>query len=208
LEEGQKTGHFLDQRDNRRLAASCLSGCPPVETGPKVLDACAYTGGFGIHAARAGAESVVCVDASATALETLKKNAGLNGVSAVVKPVEADVFEYLRAAERRRERYDLIILDPPAFAKTRASLDDAIRGYKEINLRAISMLSSGGMLVTCSCSQVMDERTFKKMVCEAAADADRRLIQTDFRCQAGDHPILSGYDESFYLKCGFYRVVS
>jgi 23S rRNA (cytosine1962-C5)-methyltransferase len=201
LEAGQKTGHYLDQRDNRRLAASCLPGS-------KVLDAYAYTGGFGIHAARAGAESVVCVDVSAAALEALGKNAALNGVSDRIKPVEADVFEYLRAVERKKDHYDLIILDPPAFAKTRASLEGAIRGYKEINLRAISLLSSGGILVTCSCSQTMDERNFKKMVSEAAADAQRRLVQIDFRYQASDHPILSGYDESFYLKCGFYKVLN
>ena len=208
LEEGQKTGHFLDQRDNRRLAAACLAKYLPAGTGenrgPTVLDAFSYTGGFGIHAARAGAGTVVCVDSSATALETLKKNAALNGVSERIKTVEADVFEYLRAAERRKERYDLIVLDPPAFAKTRPSLEGAIRGYKEINLRAISLLKPGGTLVTCSCSQAMDEIRFKRMVAEAAADAERRLIQLDFRYQAGDHPILMGYDESFYLKCGFY----
>ena len=207
LEEGQKTGHFLDQKENRALAAACLGSrqSDGAAGGLKVLDACAYTGGFGIHAARAGAESVVCVDVSAPALETLKKNAGLNGVSSLVKTVEADVFEYLRAAERKKERYDLVILDPPAFAKTRASLDGAVRGYREINLRAISLLNPGGILVTCSCSQAMDEARFKRMVAEAAADAERRLVQLDFRYQAPDHPILVGYDESFYLKCGFYR---
>ena len=214
LEEGQKTGHFLDQRDNRRLAAAYLAERLAGVTengettgGIRVLDVCAYTGGFGIHAARAAAASVDCVDVSAPALETLKKNAELNGVSAGIKTVEADVFEYLRLAERRKERFDLIILDPPAFAKTRASLDGAIRGYKEINLRAISLLASDGILVTCSCSQAMDETRFKRMVAEAAADAERRLVQADFRYQSKDHPILMGYDESFYLKCGFYRAV-
>jgi len=211
LEEGQKTGHFLDQRDNRRLAAAYLAGRSGTADSngtvgaSRVLDACAYTGGFGIHAARAGAASVVYVDASAPALETLKKNTDLNGVSAGAQTVEADIFEYLRAAERRKERYDLIILDPPAFAKTRASLDGAVRGYKEINLRAISLLAPGGILATCSCSQAMDEARFKRMIAEAAADAERRLVQLDFRYQAKDHPILMGYDESFYLKCGFYR---
>jgi 23S rRNA (cytosine1962-C5)-methyltransferase len=210
LEEGQKTGHFLDQRDNRRLAASCLSRFLQEEKengGPRVLDAFSYTGCFGIHAARAGAESVVCVDVSAAALETLKVNAALNGVSDRIKTVEADVFEFLRTAERRKERYDLVILDPPAFAKTRPSLEGAIRGYKEINLRAITLLSKGGVLVTSSCSQAMDEANFRRMVTEAAADAGRRLVETDFRRQSADHPILVGYDESFYLKCGFYRAV-
>ena len=213
LEEGQKTGHFLDQKENRRLAARFLKALPPAADmeggasgGPKVLDAFSYTGGFAIHAARAGAGAVVCVDSSAAALETLKINAALNGVSSCVTTVEADVFEYLRAAERRKERYDLIVLDPPAFAKTRSSLDGAIRGYKEINLRGLALLNSGGILVTCSCSQAMDEARFKRMVTEAAADAERRLIQLDFRYQAPDHPIRMGYDESFYLKCGFYKL--
>ena len=203
LEEGQKTGHFLDQKENRRLAANTAAGSDPV-----VLDACSYTGGFGIHAARAGASSVTCVDVSAAALETVNKNAALNGVSSRVKTIEADVFEYLRLAERRREHYDLVILDPPAFAKTKSSLDNAIRGYKEINLRAISLLNPGGVLVTCSCSQALDEARFRRMIAEAAADADRRLLQLDFRYQAPDHPVLVGYDESLYLKCGFYRVLN
>jgi len=211
LEEGQKTGHFLDQRDNRRLAAACLSGLSQDEKrdrDPKVLDAFSYTGCFGIHTARAGAESVVCVDVSAAALETVKVNAALNGVSDRIETVEADVFDFLRAAERRKERYDLVILDPPAFAKTRPSLEGAIRGYKEINLRAISLLSKkDGILVTSSCSQAMDEANFKKMITEAAADAGRRLVETDFRRQSADHPILVGYDESSYLKCGFYKAV-
>ncbi len=192
------------------MAAACLSALSQEgksEGGPRVLDAFSYTGCFGIHAARAGAESVVCVDVSAAALETLKTNAALNGVSDRIKTVEADVFEFLRTAERRKERYDLIILDPPAFAKTRPSLEGAIRGYKEINLRAISMLSKSGVLVTSSCSQAMDEANFRKMVTEAATDAGRRLVETDFRRQSADHPILVGYDESFYLKCGFYRAV-
>jgi len=210
LEEGQKTGHFLDQKDNRRLTAACLSRLSQEgkrDGGPKVLDAFSYSGCFGIHAARAGAESVVCVDVSAAALETVKANVALNGVSDRIKTVEADVFEYLRAAERRKERYDLVILDPPAFAKTRPSLEGAIRGYKEINLRAISLLSKGGVLVTSSCSQAMDEANFKRMITEAAADAGRRLVETDFRRQSADHPILVGYDESSYLKCGFYKAV-
>ena len=212
LEEGQKTGHFLDQKENRRLAAAYLKtflapGADAEGGEVRVLDACAYTGSFGIHAVRAGASAAVCVDVSAVALETLAINAELNGVGSSVKTVEADVFEYLRAAERKKERYDLVILDPPAFAKTRASLDGAIRGYNEINLRAISLLKPGGILVSCSCSQSLDETRFKRMVTEAAADAERRLIQLDFRYQAPDHPILTGYDESYYLKCGFYRAV-
>jgi 23S rRNA (cytosine1962-C5)-methyltransferase len=200
LEEGQKTGHFLDQKDNRRLAAAFAAG-------GRVLDACSYTGGFGIHAARAGAASVLCVDSSAAALDTVKKNAAINGVGDKVSTAEDDVFEWLRRAERKKEEFDLIILDPPAFAKTRSALTDALRGYREINLRAINLLKPGGILVSCSCSQALDESRFQFMITEAAADAGSRLIQLDFRRQSSDHPILVGYDESQYLKCGVYQVI-
>jgi 23S rRNA (cytosine1962-C5)-methyltransferase len=201
LEEGQKTGHFLDQRDNRRLAAAYAG------SGARVLDACAYTGGFGIHACRAGAASAIAADVSAAALSLTRKNAALNGVEDRITTVEADIFDLLPRYERAKERFDLIILDPPAFAKTRSALEGAVRGYKEINLRAIKLLNPGGVLVSCSCSQAMDESRFKRMITEAAADADRRLMQLDFRYQAADHPILLGYGESQYLKCGMYRVV-
>jgi 23S rRNA (cytosine1962-C5)-methyltransferase len=221
---GQKTGHFLDQRDNRRIAAAYARAAGAGSPGAplRVLDAFCYTGGFGIHAARAvTAENasiedagirVSCVDASADALETVRKNAALNGVENGITVVEADVFEYLRGAERHRtggpqEQYDLIILDPPAFAKTRSALEGALRGYKEINLRAIAMLKPGGVLVTCSCSHALDEIRFRYMITEAAADAGKRLIMLDFRRQPADHPALVGYDESLYLKCGFYRAV-
>ena len=210
LEEGQKTGHFLDQKENRRRAAALLRRhveCGGASGGGKVLDVCSYTGGFGIHAAQVGAESVTCVDVSSAALQALEANAALNGVSGRIKTAEADVFSYLPAMQRHKERFDLIILDPPAFAKTKASLDSAIRGYKEINMRAISLLAPGGILVTCSCSQAVDESRFRRMVAEAAADVQRRLVQIDFRYQAEDHPVLAGYDESLYLKCGFYQAV-
>ncbi|AEF85020.1 PUA domain protein [Treponema primitia ZAS-2] len=208
--EGQKTGHFLDQRDNRLRAASFAAvggNAAEGSAGARVLDACAYTGGFGIHAARAGAASVTCVDVSAAALETLRENAALNGVGDRITTLEADVFEYLRACDRQNEKFDLIILDPPAFAKSRSALEGALRGYKEINLSAIKLLNPGGVLVSCSCSHALDESRFKRMITEAAADAERRLIQLDFRYQGPDHPVLVGYDESLYLKCGFYRVI-
>ncbi|MDR2020136.1 MAG: class I SAM-dependent rRNA methyltransferase [Treponema sp.] len=205
VEEGQKTGHYLDQKENRLRAAAFAAG-------GRVLDACAYTGGFGIHAARLGAlrgtrPQVVALDVSAAALETLTENARLNGVEECLTPVEGDIFETLRSYERAGERFDLIILDPPAFAKSHSALEGALRGYKEINLRAIKLLSPGGVLVSCSCSQALDEARFKALVAEAAADADRRLLRLDFRYQAPDHPILVGYDESLYLKCGYYRVL-
>jgi 23S rRNA (cytosine1962-C5)-methyltransferase len=223
LAEGQKTGHFLDQRGNRLLTAAYAAAGPGThrtdagaDTGERaairVLDLCAYTGGFGIHAARAvlarGLEvRVTAVDSSAAALELVRKNAALNGVAERITAVEGDLFEVLRRYERQKETFDLIILDPPAFAKSRSVLEGALRGYKEINLRAITILSKGGLLVSCSCSHALDEGRFKRMICEAACDAERRLIQLDFRYQGADHPILLGYDESLYLKCGFYRAV-
>jgi 23S rRNA (cytosine1962-C5)-methyltransferase len=219
-EAGQKTGHFLDQQGNRLAAAgyagSAAHGNIPPAQFPavcRILDVCAYTGGFGIHAARAALDRglnvrLTAVDVSAAALTMVKKNAGLNGITGMVDTVEADCFDFLRACERAKEKYDLIILDPPAFAKTRPLQEKAIRGYKEINLRSIKLLAPGGVLVTCSCSQAMDEGRFKRMVAEAAADAEHRLVQLDFRYQAQDHPILLGYDESLYLKCGIYQSAS
>ncbi|MDR2784614.1 MAG: class I SAM-dependent rRNA methyltransferase [Treponema sp.] len=200
-EQGQKTGHFLDQRENRLRAASFTGG-------GRVLDAFTYTGGFAIHAARFGAANeVIAVDVSGAALETARKNAALNGVENRIATVEADVFDYLRRAERKAEKFDLVILDPPAFAKSGAALEGALRGYREINFSAIKLIKSGGCLVSCSCSQALDEGSFKHVIAAAAADADRRLLQLDFRYQASDHPILIGYDESYYLKCGYYRVL-
>jgi 23S rRNA (cytosine1962-C5)-methyltransferase len=202
LEAGQKTGHFLDQKENRRRLARFTP------KGARVLDVCAYTGGFGIHAARFGAASVRLVDISKDALKMAEKNACLNGAEDRITFVQGDVFERLRSYRRDpRERFDLIILDPPAFAKSRSMLYEAQRGYKEINLQAMKLLAPGGVILTCSCSQALDESRFKQMVAEAAADAERRLIQLDFRYQAPDHPIVVGYDESLYLKCGYYKVL-
>ncbi|MDR3114691.1 MAG: class I SAM-dependent rRNA methyltransferase, partial [Treponema sp.] len=202
LEQGQKTGYFLDQKENRRSLKGWIA------PGGRILDACSYTGSFGIHAARFGAASVHAVDVSGEALKQGVRNARFNGVEDRIIPVEGDVFDVLRTYERtRKEGFDLIILDPPAFAKTRSSLEGALRGYKEMNLRALKILHKGGVLVSCSCSHALDEHRFKGMVVEAARDAERRLIQLDFRYQAPDHPILLGYDESLYLKCGFYRVL-
>lgn len=197
---GQKTGHFLDQKENRAYAAAFAKGV-------RVLDACCHTGGFAIHAARAGAAEVIALDASSHALAAAKRNAELNGVEGRFSTVEGNVFDVLRDYERKKERFGLIVLDPPAFAKSRSSLEGAIRGYKDINLRALNMLEKGGVLVTCSCSHAMDEEKFKKMIAEAAADAGKRLRQLAFRFQASDHPILIGYAESLYLKCGIYEVL-
>lgn len=214
LESGQKTGHYLDQKENHLHAARLIAGLGSVE-GPleerqvTVLDACAYTGGFAIHIARmAQTARTLAVDSSRDALETLKQNALLNGVEARISVEEADIFEFLRGQERARTRFDAIILDPPAFAKSHTQLKDALRGYKEINLRALKLLNKGGILVSCSCSQAIDESGFKRMIRDAAIDAERRLLQLDFRLQPSDHPILVGYDESCYLKCGFYQVLA
>jgi 23S rRNA (cytosine1962-C5)-methyltransferase len=219
-EEGQKTGHFLDQRDNRLRAASCmgeLAAAPSSGAALRVLDGCSYTGGFAIHILRlgdygfnAGAPSVPiladCVDSSSVALETLKLNGALNGVEDRLRCIRSDIFDFLRQAERRGERYDLVILDPPAFAKTRAALADALRGYKELNLRALRLLRPGGILISCSCSQALDGEQFRRVIKEAARDAERRLYLLESRSQARDHPVLVGYDESSYLKCDIYRL--
>ena len=205
--QGQKTGFFLDQRDNHILCGKYASLLQK-ESGKelRILDACSYTGGFGLHALTVPGK-LTLLDSSAPALETARKNAALSGVADRVTAIEANVFDELRNMVKRKEQFDMVILDPPAFAKSRSSLEEALRGYKEINLRAIRLIRPGGVLITCSCSQAVDEIIFKQMIKDAAADAERRLIQLDFRFQAQDHPALIGYDESLYLKCGVYRVM-
>ncbi|MDR2468315.1 MAG: class I SAM-dependent rRNA methyltransferase [Spirochaetaceae bacterium] len=198
---GQKTGHFLDQRENHRVAARVTPA------GGRVLDAFSYSGGFAIHAAHAGAGRVIAVDVSKNALELGKRNAILNGVSDSISTMEADVFDVLVRFERTKERFDMIILDPPAFAKSHAARANAVKGYNEINYRALKLINPGGILVTCSCSFAFREEHFKKVIVSAAGDAGRRLIELDFRAQASCHPVLVGYDESHYLKCGIYRVI-
>jgi 23S rRNA (cytosine1962-C5)-methyltransferase len=197
---GQKTGHFLDQKENRAFAARFA-------TGRRVLDACCHTGGFAIHAAAAGAGQVTALDVSAQALSAVRRNAELNRVSERIMTLEGNVFDVLRDMERSGERFGLIILDPPAFAKSRTALEGAARGYKEINLRAMNLLEKDGILVTCSCSQAMTEDLFRSMIADAAMDAGKRLHQLAFRHQAPDHPVLVGFPESLYLKCGIYRAL-
>lgn len=201
IKEGQKTGHFLDQSENRAFAASLM------RHGGRALDAFCYTGGFAIHLARSGAAQVTAVDASASAMDVLRKNARLNGVERVITSIQGEAFETLRAMERSKEKFDVVVLDPPSFAKTHTDLKDAVRGYKEINLRALRLLKPGGVLATCSCSQALDEYRFRRVVADAALDAERRIYQIAFRYQSPDHPILLGYDESLYLKAGFYRAL-
>jgi len=188
LLQGQKTGTYLDQRENYRAAERFARG--------RVLDCFTSTGGFALHAARR-AESVEAIDSSAPALETAESNARANGL-ANIQFRKADVFEFLSGIERR---YSMVILDPPAFAKSRKSIDDAARGYKEINLRALRLLEPGGVLVTCSCSHHMSEAMLFQIVAEAALDAGKTLRVLERRTQAADHPILLTVPETHYLKC-------
>jgi 23S rRNA (cytosine1962-C5)-methyltransferase len=189
---GQKTGWFLDQRSNRAAAARRAKG-------RAVLDAFCNAGGFGLACAAAGAESVLAVDSSPEAVAAAAANASRNGLAMEAR--EANAFDLLRELERQRAKFGLVILDPPAFAKNRASVEGARRGYKELNLRALKLLEPGGVLVTCSCSFWFGSEPFSRMLEEAAADAGRIIRQIEERTQDLDHPIVSGYGESRYLKC-------
>ncbi len=196
--EGQKTGFFLDQKYNRRAIRR-------ISEGRTVLDCFTHTGSFGLNAAAGGAAHVTSVDISADALAMAQKNAEQNGLSDRIDYVEADVFDYLRAlgeAGRRGSPYDFIILDPPAFTKSRDTLRNAIKGYREINAAAMRLLPRGGYLATCSCSHFMTDTYFKQMLHNAAEDAGVSLRQVEARQQAPDHPILWNVPETDYL--GFY----
>ena len=194
--EGQKTGSFLDQRENRIAARSYARG--------RALDCFTYQGAFALHLAR-GAEVVIAVDVSAPAIAQARRNAELNG-STNIEFVEANVFDLLREMEQAGERFDVINLDPPAFAKNRASIEGAIRGYKEINLRAMKMLAPGGTLITSTCSYHMSEESFLNVLAEAAADASRSVQVIEKRTQGRDHPVLISMPETYYLKCMILRV--
>jgi len=188
LLHGQKTGVYLDQRENYLAAGRWARG--------RVLDCFSSSGGFALHAA-AQAESVEAVDSSAGALATAEANARANGI-ANINFRQADVFEFLSGLERR---YSMVVLDPPAFAKSRRAVADAARGYKDINLRALRLLDSGGVLVTCSCSHHMSEGAFYEVIAQAALDAGKTLRVLERRTQASDHPILLTVPETMYLKC-------
>jgi 23S rRNA (cytosine1962-C5)-methyltransferase len=194
---GQKTGSFLDQRENRVAARVLAHG--------RGLDCFTFNGAFALHLADV-CEEVTGIDISADAIQTAQRNAEING-AANVKFLEANVFDALREMESSGERFDTIVLDPPAFAKNRASIGAAARGYKEINLRALKLLNPGGVLITCTCSYHMSEELFLKLVTEAANDAHRRLQLVEKRTQASDHPILFGVPETYYLKCVIGRVL-
>ncbi len=200
VKDGQKTGFFLDQKYNR-LAIQRL--CP----GAKVLDCFTHTGSFALNAAVAGAASVLAADASEPAIAQAKRNAELNGVADRMDFFCGDVFDLLPDLERRGEQFDVVILDPPAFTKSRNSIKNAVRGYREINLRGMKLVRPGGYLATCSCSHFMDPELFAKTIHQAANNAHKRLRQVEFRTQAPDHPILWAAAESYYLKFYIFQVV-
>ena len=199
VQDGQKTGFFLDQKYNR---AAIHKLCP----GKKVLDCFTHTGSFALNAGIAGAASVLGVDASMTGMLQAEENARLNNLSDRVTFKCADVFDLLPELEAAGETFDVVILDPPAFTKSRSSIKNAVKGYREINLRGLKLVRDGGFLVTCSCSHFMDPDLFAKTIREAAKGAHKRLRQVEFRTQASDHPILWAADESYYLKFYIFQV--
>ncbi len=197
--EGQKTGFFLDQKENRAALA-------PFVKDKKVLDCFTHTGSFALHAAHYGAASVTGVDISDHAVACANENAALNGVSDKVNFVEANAFDYLRAATDRKDMVDVVILDPPAFTKSRSAIEGAVRGYKEINLRALKLVNPGGFLFTCSCSHHVSQELFMKTLHDAATDAHRQVRLVEYRSQAKDHPVLLASAETQYIKCAILQV--
>lgn len=194
---GQKTGGFLDQRENRAAAASYARG--------RALDCFTYTGGFALTLA-SRCESVLGVEASAQALELARRNQELNGF-ANLEWKEANCFDFLKAADQEKQRFDTVVLDPPAFARQKASLESALRGYKELNLRALKILNPGGYLITCSCSYHVSEADLLEVIANAALDAHRTVTVVERRTQSRDHPILLTVPETHYLKCLILRVL-
>ena len=199
VKDGQKTGFFLDQKYNRLAIQKLCKGA-------KVLDCFTHTGSFALNAGIAGAESVTGVDASQLAVDQATANAALNGLSDSVKFICEDVFELLPELEEKGEKFDVVILDPPAFTKSRNSIKNAVKGYREINLRAMKLVKDGGFLATCSCSHFMDYELFTKTIGQAAKNVHKRLRQVEYRTQAPDHPILWAADESYYLKFYIFQV--
>jgi 23S rRNA (cytosine1962-C5)-methyltransferase len=194
---GQKTGFFFDQAENRLAIRGLVKG-------RRTLDCFCYVGAWALTAAKAGASEVTGIDASADAVRLASENAALNGLQA--RFIEADVFEKLREYERQKERFGCIILDPPAFVKSRAKVREALKGYKEINLRAMRLLERGGALVTCSCSHHVDEGLFREMLIDAAWSAGRQARLLEMRSQSRDHPVLLAARETQYLKCAILQV--
>lgn len=199
VKDGQKTGFFLDQKYNRRAAAKLCRG-------GRVLDCFTHTGSFALNAGLAGAESVLGVDASELGVAQARENAALNDLQDRVEFVCEDVFELLPRLEKQGEKFDVVILDPPAFTKSRSSVKKAVKGYREINLRGMKLVRDGGYLATCSCSHFMDPELFTKTIGQAAQNVHKRLRQVEFRTQAPDHPILWGAGDSYYLKFYIFQV--
>ncbi|WP_455717026.1 class I SAM-dependent rRNA methyltransferase [Anaerosporobacter sp.] len=199
VEEGQKTGFFLDQKNNRKAIQKLCKGA-------KVLDCFTHTGSFALNAGIAGAASVLGVDASELGCKQATENAQLNGLQDTVKFQCADVFELLPELEEKGEKFDVVILDPPAFTKSRNSVKNAVKGYREINLRAMKLIKDGGYLATCSCSHFMTPELFTETIGQAARNVHKRLRQVEYRTQAPDHPILWAADESYYLKFYIFQV--
>ena len=201
IKDGQKTGFFLDQKYNRLAIQKLCKGA-------RVLDCFTHTGSFALNAGIAGASSVIGVDASQLAVDQATENAKLNGLSDRVEFLCADVFDLLPELEERGEKFDVVILDPPAFTKSRSSVKNAVKGYREINLRAMKLVKDGGFLATCSCSHFMDYELFTQTIGQAAKNVHKRLRQVEYRTQAPDHPILWAADESYYLKFYIFQVCS
>lgn len=199
VKDGQKTGFFLDQKENRKAVGNLSRGF-------EVLDCFTHTGSFALNAALGGAAHVTGVDASPLAVNQARENAVLNGVENFVDFVCADVFEYLPGLEKEGKKFDLVVLDPPAFTKSRNSIKNAVKGYREINIRGLKLVKDGGYLATCSCSHFMDYERFTETIQQAARSAHKRLRQVEFRTQAPDHPILWAADESYYLKFYIFQV--
>ena len=199
VKDGQKTGFFLDQKYNR-LAVQRL--CRDA----RVLDCFTHTGSFALNAAYGGAKYVLGVDASELGCRQAEENAKLNGMEDRVEFLCADVFDLLPELEKRGEKFDVVILDPPAFTKSRSSIKNAVKGYREINLRGMKLVKDGGYLATCSCSHFMDPDLFAKTIGQAAQNVHKRLRQVEFRTQAPDHPILWGAGDSYYLKFYIFQV--
>lgn len=200
VKDGQKTGFFLDQKYNRRAVAGLCKGA-------QVLDCFTHTGSFALNAGLAGAEHVTGVDASELGVAQARENAALNGLQDTVEFVCADVFDLLPELEKKGEKFDVVILDPPAFTKSRSSIKKAVKGYREINLRGMKLVKDGGYLATCSCSHFMDYELFTQTIGQAAKNVHKRLRQVEFRTQAPDHPILWGAGDSYYLKFYIFQVV-
>lgn len=200
IENGQKTGYFLDQKENR-------AALKPFVKDARVLDCFTHTGSFALHAAYYGAREVTGLDISEPACSQASANAKINGLDEICRFKPANVFDALRAYQDEHDSFDTVILDPPAFTKSRDTVESAVRGYKEINLRAMKIVKSGGYLVTCSCSHHIDSELFMDIVYNAAIDSKRKVRLVEYRSQAKDHPVLLASEETEYLKCAILQVI-